>query len=75
LPTNWGERGHFVEVAGAADEILIADEFVEAVGAEAPYAAEEIDGGAGGGVAEGRSAVGGEEEGAVRVDWLEVLDE
>src|SRR5580700_2806016 len=70
-----GQGEDFVQVAGAADEILIADEFVEAVGAEASDAAEKIDGRAGGGVAEGGSAFGGEEERAVRVDGLEILDE
>src|SRR5260221_28271 len=36
------ERENFVEVAGAADEILVADQFVEAVGAEASEAAEDV---------------------------------
>src|SRR5258708_39331830 len=39
-----GEGSDFVEVGGSANEILVADEFVEAVGAEASDAAEKIDG-------------------------------
>src|SRR5882757_4239738 len=38
------EGSDFVEVAGSANEILVADEFVEAVGAEASDAAKKIDG-------------------------------
>src|SRR5882762_6416355 len=69
------EGSDFVEVAGSANEILVADEFVEAVGAEASDAAEKIDGRAEGGVAEGGGAFGAEKEGATRGDGLEVLDE
>src|SRR6202795_1189605 len=69
------ERGDSVQVAGSADEILVANQFIQAVGAEASYAAEKIDGSAEGGVAEGGGAVGGEEEGAARGNGLEVLDE
>src|SRR5258705_2301481 len=69
------EGSDFVEVAGSANEILVADEFVEAVGAEASNAPEKIDGRGEGGVAEGGSAFGAEEEGATRGDGLEGLDE
>src|SRR5260221_7287724 len=69
------ERENFVEVAGAADEILVADQFVEAVGAEASDAAEKIDGRTRGRVAKGGSSLGGEKERAARRDWLKVLDE
>src|SRR5258708_3628967 len=69
------ERENFAEVAGAADEILVADQFVEAVGAEASDTTEKIDGRTRGGVADGGSALGGEKKRAARRDWVEVLDE
>src|SRR5258705_11660651 len=45
-----GEGSDFVKVAGSANEILVADEFVEAGGAEASDATGKIDGGGEGGV-------------------------
>jgi hypothetical protein len=38
---EWRQREDFVKIADAAEEILVAEEFVEAVGAEATRAAEE----------------------------------